>query len=281
LKRRSNNPVLGHEHIPSRTALLQSVKIRTNRDGLRGGDIAEKQVGERRILFIGSSITLGWGVDEQATLTAQLERRFRRQGGKVRVLNAGIGNYNAERYIERFLGRLTHIRPDVVVVHYFLNDAEQLKSGGGNWLLRKSQLALTLWIAFNRFTEPSGKRALLDHYRAVYRKDSAGYKAMVAAFARLEAHAGKTPVKVVIAMMPDIHNLKNYPFDFIHQNMRELSVRFGFEFIDLRPALSGRDAKTLWAMPGDPHPSALGHRLMADALFGVLRNALTAVTGNR
>jgi hypothetical protein len=68
LKKESKNPLLGHEHIPSKEAILQSVKIRTNRHGLRGDEVKPKQESIKRILFLGSSITLGWGVAEEETL---------------------------------------------------------------------------------------------------------------------------------------------------------------------------------------------------------------------
>jgi lysophospholipase L1-like esterase len=34
--------------------------------------------------------------------------------------------------------------------------------------------------------------------------------------------------------------------------------------------MQGRPPQELFAMPGDPHPNALGHRLMADAIFPIL-----------
>ena len=36
LKKRADDPVLGHEHVASRSATLQSVEIRLNERGLRG-----------------------------------------------------------------------------------------------------------------------------------------------------------------------------------------------------------------------------------------------------
>ena len=69
LKVPSTNPVLGHEHKKGSSAVLQSVKIRINDLGLRGDEISQKQQGKRRILFLGSSVTLGWGVNEEETMT--------------------------------------------------------------------------------------------------------------------------------------------------------------------------------------------------------------------
>ena len=92
LKTLSPDPALGHEHQPSMSAVLQSVSIRTNRFGLRGDEVAPERGERRRILFLGSSITLGWGVNEQDTVVARLQKKFRDQNADVEVLNAGIGN---------------------------------------------------------------------------------------------------------------------------------------------------------------------------------------------
>ena len=157
LKKESGNPLLGHEHIPLKEAILQSVKIRINDHGLRGDKTKPKQEGIKRILFLGSSITLGWGVAEDETLTERLIDMFDADGKPTEILNAGIGNYNAVRYIERFLTRLTHLEPNVIVVQYFVNDAESIEFSKGNWFLRNSQLGVTLWTVWNRFFRLTGK----------------------------------------------------------------------------------------------------------------------------
>ena len=59
LKSRSDDPALAFDHVRSRSALLQNVTIRLNEYGLRGGPIEPLTPGERRILFLGGSITLG------------------------------------------------------------------------------------------------------------------------------------------------------------------------------------------------------------------------------
>lgn len=270
LKTPSPNPLLGHEHVPSSSAVLQSVLIRTNAYGLRGPEVPLASTAKRRILFLGSSITLGWGIPEEETLTARLEQMFRQKGVNAEVLNAGIGNYNAPRYVERFLTKLAVLKPTDIVVHYFLRDAEVLDAGGGNIFLRHSELAVMIWTAANQYLRPKGYGALDDHYKSVYSPSSAGYQAMRAALETLRDYARKNNVRVYLAMTPDVHDLEHYRFGYIHQIMKQNAQELGFKYIDLLPAMAGVPAQQLWAMPGDPHPSALGHRKMAEALFPVL-----------
>ena len=53
--------------------------------------------------------------------------------------------------------------------------------------------------------------------------------------------------------------------------MGMLSRDLGFIYADLLPAFTGHNAKSLWSLPGDPHPNSLGHELMAKMLFPVLQ----------
>ncbi len=271
LKVRSDIPVLGHEHVPSSSARLQSVDIRLNERGLRGGPVGPRKPGQRRILFLGSSVTLGWGVPEEETMTARLQKMFAADGQDVEVLNAGIGNYNAVRYVERFKRRLADLEPTDLVVHYFLRDAETLEPGGGNWLLRHSQLAATTWIAFSRYFGKAAEKTLEQHYLAVYRPEVPGYRDMRAALHELADYAREKGIRVHLAMTPDVHDLVDYKFGYIHEAMANVAREEGFAFIDLLPAMRNLTPRELWSMPGDPHPNGLGQRLMAEAIYPALK----------
>jgi lysophospholipase L1-like esterase len=270
LKQQSADPALDFEHVTAREALLQHVKIRLNEWGLRGGSVGEAAPDTRRILFLGGSITLGWGVPEEETVEAVLEKRLSDAGEKVQVLNGGVGNYNAERYVSRFFAKLAPLKPTDIVVQYFLRDAEDLPPGGGNILLRNSQLAVTLWKAYHQLFDQGGEQVLVDHYRAVYQPDAPGFRVMQEKLRALADYAKANNIRIYLAMTPDIHNLLDYKFGFVHETMRQIAVGQGYTFVDLLPAMLGRPPEELFAMPGDPHPNALGHRLMAEAILPVV-----------
>ncbi|SEC67541.1 Lysophospholipase L1 [Rhizobiales bacterium GAS188] len=271
LKQRSGEPLLGFEHIPSSSATLESVEIRTNEWGLRGGPVPPLAPGQRRILFLGSSITLGWGVPEDQTITSRIQQMFAADGQNVQVLNAGIGNYNSVRYVNRFLLRLTDLHPTDIVVDGFVRDAEALDPGGGNVLLRNSELAVTSWIAMTRLFKKEGSETVEDHYRAVYTPEAPGFLAMKDALRKLADYGKEHNVRIYFAMTPEVHDLVDYKLGFVHDIMKSLSQDYGFIFVDLLPSMSHLTPAELWAMPGDPHPNGLGHQRMAEALYPALK----------
>jgi lysophospholipase L1-like esterase len=270
LKQKSDDPALDFDHLRSKSALLQSTQIRLNSWGLRGPEIAPLQPGQRRILFLGGSITLGWGVPEDSTVEVRLQHMLDAEGDNAQVLNGGVGNYNTERYVSRFFKELTGLEPTDIVVHYFLRDAEALPPGGGNILLRDSELAVTLWIAYHRLADRLGEDNLVDHYRKTYGPDEPGFITMQQQLKRLADYCKEHHIRAYFAMTPDVHNLVDYEFGFVHDIMRNLAEADGYVFIDLLPAMRGLPPDQLWAMPGDPHPNARGHELMADTIFPVI-----------
>ena len=265
IKKKSDNPVLGHEHRHNQKAILQSVEIRTNNLGLRGPDIDIQNRRNRRILFLGSSATFGWGVPESETIPVILQEKL---GEDTEVLNAGIGNYNTVRYVELFLKKLYVLHPTDIVVQYFINDAEVLDTGGGNWILRNSQFAVTLWQVFHKFFKKYTMEDVSAYYRSLYQSDAIGFHEMLNALDRLKKYSISNGIQVYFLMTPDLYNLSDYRYGFIHDIMKKEATARGFHYLDILPAFAGvKDSHTLWAMPNDPHPNGSAQRMMADYIL--------------
>jgi lysophospholipase L1-like esterase len=270
LKIKSSDPALDFEHLKNKSAVLQNVEIRLNEWGLRGDPVPPASPDRRRILFLGASTTLGWGVREDDTVEQRLERELAAAGQPAEVLNAGVGNYNAERYVSRFLKQLTGLNPTDIVVQYFMRDAEDLPPGGGNILLRHSELAVTLWIAYHRLFDSAGEANLVERYRKVYDPDQPGFVVMQRELRKLADYAQARGIRLYFMMTPDVHDLIDYKFTFVHDIMRKIAAQDGYVYVDLLPAMTGLRPEETWAMPGDPHPNASAHKLMADAIFPLL-----------
>jgi len=270
LRKISPNAKYGHVQVPHSAAELQNVKIAINGLGMRGPEPDLTAGGVERILLLGSSITLGWGVPEEQTIRAVLENKL---GAGYRVLNGGVVDYNTARSIAYFkeAWRKT-AKPDVVVVHYFLNDVEYLPPSTSNAMLRSSQLAVTLYYLARGLTAPPySQAALISHYRDAYQTDRPGFVQMMDALRELKKMSDEDGFKVVFTMIPDIHRLDSYPFRSIHQTMRKIAEGFGWKFVDFLDVVGGFKGPELWTIPGDPHPNGLVHGLMANYLVPHLK----------
>ncbi len=101
------------------------VDVSTNALGLRDRQLEPKEHDELRILFVGDSITFGWGVPVEETFVRRLESILaRRLGHKVTTLNAGIGGYNTVQEHALFTSHFAEIQPDLVTLLYVYNDID-------------------------------------------------------------------------------------------------------------------------------------------------------------
>jgi len=99
LKQPVSNPDLSFVHVPNSHAFLMGVDVNINSQGLRDYEYSLAKSPETyRIMMLGDSTTLGWGVPLEATVPKLLERELNegRAPGidRFEVLNAGVGNYN-------------------------------------------------------------------------------------------------------------------------------------------------------------------------------------------
>jgi len=268
LKQLSENELIGHIHKKNSSSMLQSVEIRTNSLGLRG-DESLLTCCDRSVLFLGSSITLGWGVQEKFTVSEVLNSKFQ---NKIAFLNGGIGNYNTVRYVNNYLNNLSGIKPETIIIQYFINDAEKLVINQGNFFLKNSQLAVTLWSVYQKTKASLEGVSLEEYYKQVYKEDSQGFIEMQNALDQIMEHSIENDVRVIVAMTPDIHSMNPYKFNYIHDIMEKESYQRGFEFIDLLDSfLEIDDSVDIFAMPGDPHPNKIGHMVMAEHIFAYLK----------
>jgi lysophospholipase L1-like esterase len=161
---------LPFHHYPERTGRYYGVEISTNALGLRDREYSRsKPPGVTRVIVLGDSFTLGWGVPVQETAAKQLERSLNAAGMQYEVINMGTGNYNSSMEVELFKQKGLALGPDIVVLFYFANDMEPTPPVGPlrHHLLRRSYL---LSLLFTRTGSLLTRDAadLTGYYRSLY-----------------------------------------------------------------------------------------------------------------
>ena len=129
LKKKSDNPDMGIEHVPSKSMKLQNTFVKINSLGFRDREYTiPKPANVYRVLVLGSSITFGWGVDEDKTYVRQIEKQLEGKTGdhKIELINAAVGNYNTVREVASFFEKCLVLEPDMVILSFFINDPEIL-----------------------------------------------------------------------------------------------------------------------------------------------------------
>jgi lysophospholipase L1-like esterase len=267
VKQVSADPILGHEHRPGAAAHLMGVDVRINRLKLRDAEYPyQRPPGVQRVLMLGDSVTFGWGVPVADTVAKRLERKLRDAGRGVEVINTGVGNYNTIMEVEYFFNEGARYDPQVVVLNYFINDAEPVPTYRAPNLLQRHSYA---WVWLSGRLDVlarllARRQDFADYYLALY--DAPGWTAAQQSIARLTAHCRERGIAVLIANYPELRELKPYRFDRVRAVVRETAERNGAAYLDLYDAVRDENPERLWVTKPDDHPSSYAHGLFADAM---------------
>ena len=276
LKTVSPIPGVGHEHIPNGAGTYMGVEIKTNAHKLRDYDYDfAKPPGIVRILMLGDSVTMGWGAPFDDITSKRLERRLNAglATPRYQVINTGVGNYNTAMEVSYFLGEGHRYDPDIVVLNYFINDAEPTPIRKQNMLFEHSYAAVVAAGAFDTIERLYGGRPdWKSYYAGLYGADEAGWRLAQRSLADLAAYCRAHNIPLLVANYPELHELTPYPFDAITAKLAAVVAADGVPFVDLLPAVAGvADPRGLWVTATDAHPNGRAAELFAERLDATLR----------
>ncbi len=270
IKERDTRPDVGHRHRPNAQAQLMGVMVQTDSLGMRGKDIpVAAPEGVARIAFVGDSITLGWGVAEHETFARQVVDNLVKAGRKVDGFNLGVGNYNTVQELSSLRNVGAGLKPDIIVLAYFLNDAEPMPAyADTGWL----SLHSAGWVVLNyrvdsllrQFGEaPDWKK----YYRDLYEPKAPGWIATQKAIGGLATTARELGAPLLVFNIPELRELKPYPFTDITAKVRGVVESHGLPFFDLLPTVENLNPSSLWVTVPDPHPNGIAEIAFAKGMI--------------
>jgi hypothetical protein len=280
LKRPVSDPLLSFTHVPNASAFLMGAEVSTNSAGLRDREYArQKPPGVYRIVALGDSTMLGWGVPQEQTTAKILERRLNATATRWRfeVLNAGVGNYDTVQEVEHYLTCDRAFHPDLVILQYFINDAEPVPRKRGGGLLGHSYLAAFASARFDAALRLAGLRPQWrEYYRALYRDGLPAYEATKDGLRRLAEVTRRDGARLIVGILPELHEIEGaYPFQNEHQKVKRFLAAQQVPVIDLIDGLRGHGpAGALWVTPADPHPNGKANLLIAAQYLPVILRGL-------
>jgi lysophospholipase L1-like esterase len=273
---------------------LGLMPIRINRFGQRGEDYEfNKPAGERRVLVLGDSLTMGQGVLDGETYPYRLGEILVQRGPEwrgTRVINAGVNGWTSWHYAQWAERRLPLFAADLLVVGLYLGNDFELPAVGAGTIpvplenaLRDSALYHAL---MNLYREYLWKRvearrrnvalseverqlevlkgvaptALSEHDQRLLWRESAIPQLM-----RIRDAARAQDVDLVVLLIPTCAmvngDASNGIQDFLRSELEAQGVSVATCIDELRTA--GLEA---WLSYDVGHLSVLGNRVVAQAL---------------
>ncbi|HUF40028.1 MAG TPA: SGNH/GDSL hydrolase family protein [Anaerolineales bacterium] len=281
------------------------IAVEINALGLRSPETTrEKPTGTLRILNLGDSIAMGWGVAYEATYGQLIEGALSAGTGpetRVEVINAGVPGWNLENELAYLLAEGLAFSPDAVVLDLTLvNDIY-----GRSALERNPRPAWIEWLRANTYLYPflsiqmqwlaaraegQDRIPVIDpptEARSYFPLDPEAEKwdELWSLIVEMHLAASGEGVPLILVMFPLEYQVVDPDFATTPQEvLLDRAAAAGIPIIDLLPvfreACAGKPGEAceledrylfadVWM-----HPSVEGHRLTAEALLPVLLEIL-------
>jgi hypothetical protein len=282
--RRSEIPGSPHELVPNYRwghrystdereyfGALGGVDYQTNSAGYRDSEFSPANASDYRIALLGDSFAFGLGVRIEDTVATLLEPALSDASGcAVEVLNFSVPAYRTADEVVLLRSTVMGYEPDMVVVWFFLNDANVIPTmhylGEDRrrlFALVRPYSALARFLG-SRLDATLGSIALTRDYRRGYEKTGLDWQNLGDDFEGIIKTANSMEVPVVFFVHPVLFRLDaDYPFADIHEQVIQALRERGATAFDLVPAFAGYSGRELWVHPADLHPNEIGHRLAA------------------
>ena len=185
---------------------------------------------------------------------------------RFEVLNAGVGNYNTVQEVTHYLTFDRAFKPDLVILQYFINDAEPVPTERKLFLVGRSYLVAYTVSRFDSMLRLTGTRPnWKEYYASLYEDGRPGLEAAKQALAKLASRTNEDGTKLLVTILPELREINGeYPFAAAHQKIKDALSANHVPVLDLIDGLRGHGPEsTLWVTKADDHPNGKANTLVA------------------
>ncbi|MFY9744446.1 MAG: SGNH/GDSL hydrolase family protein [Candidatus Sulfotelmatobacter sp.] len=275
-------PVAGH----SLTVINHLPETFNDQGFRRAEDVKAKQPGEFRVIAFGDSSTQGWGVGDNSTYSADLEKLLGQSGCSRKhfeVIDAGVNAYPNALVAEKLKEVLQDnvVQPDIAIVAYSYNSnfekLTKLQGPAREAFLRRVRMKAILRRSaiYNFVVEGILRRLVYYKLRHVI---MAGTLSSLGGMEALDMDyfnqglqqsvdlARAHHVQLVLLMLGSKGQTMNeaelFPFQ---KAMIEFAEKEHVPMVNMIPVVSGKDQDAVFLDP--VHPSVEGHEIIAQQLL--------------
>ena len=213
------------------------------------------------IAVLGDSLAMGWGVNDDETYSALLEKKLNKK-----VFNQGVSSYGTIRQIKRFKISKVEDKINTIIIHYNLNDLEENKK------LNKEKLYES--TLFNKIfkTEDIKLKWILRQWKRSFRVIFNELKILI-----FGKNAGKIKVDLNIHLK-EVENILNESLKFKNKRVIILFIEEpGMKLINKIKKPSKKNIEYLFIKLNrdnffviDDHLNKFGHQNLASKLAEIL-----------
>ena len=273
---------LGVELSSSTTLTYEGATYTTNRWGMRDKDY-EKEKGEGvfRIGLIGSSHTMGWGVNDEETFENLVEGRLDSEAGistglKYELLNFSVNGYDPIQKLIALEGKLVDFDLDVVMILCHRIEKQWLVS---HMVERVRSEVEVPYPYLEEIIEKSEITPDMDMSSAKIYMSDHGTDVLRWAFDAFAKTGRAQGITSVWVYMPEAGHFSLFDRDISELFAAAEDAEFSL-IQDWTDVYKGHPAKKLRLSQYDGHPSAYAHTLLAERLYETIVGSKTIFAPN-
>lgn len=252
---------------------VKPFRVETNARGMRDESFAvPRPDGTYRIIVLGTSTTLGYGVNRSDTFTEIVERRLDADSPDtdIQVLNAGSPAYGMKDYYRYITARALSYDPDMIVIAF--NDNDWYSRRQTDLFNREARWAVQRRADYENLTDVQRERHFRRNIFRLLQDAWARQDVSDTGMRHLEDIRTVLGSNGVPAVFYALDTLR-YPGQeaYVESWAAAHGVTIHYAPEEWRESTVGDPERvSSW----DSHPSPMGHRIIADGLERVLRREL-------
>lgn len=246
-----------------------------------------------RIVFLGDSVVMGFGVEEYESLPRQIENILRPQKlipgmSHIQVLNLGIQGFSSPQYLAEMKEDVVRMKPDLVIIGFYFNDPMEAVSFYYNkkYSFLKS-LPDLIPFSINRWLRGHSKAFLLilNRYYNLIEKTSVaikqndqlkkmGWDLADKDLAKIKKIADKNKIKLLLVGIPHpaLEVVAKKPLLERLVETEKIAKKNNVQYYDLLNDLRNyRNVRELYLDNLNDHFSIIGNRYAASLIANYLR----------
>ena len=246
------------KHKPNKENIkIMNIEISTDQRGFRKNKVKFSE-DLPKIILLGDSMTFGFG--SEITFSDILQEKFKK---KYVFFNTAVGNTNTIMQVSYFFSEMTNLNPKFVILNFYINDLENINLDKKNLL--SSNFYLYNFVNFRLNLINSKKKNYVNYYKNTFLNDKIK-KQTFNKILDLKEYSKKNDIIFLVNFIPDLREIKNYPFKNEENFLKKFLSENDIPFIENLENFKDLEPRDLWVSNTDPHPNEKAHYILSTNL---------------
>ena len=253
-------------HKPNINKIIMRANIKTDDNGFR---YKKLNTNKNVLMMLGDSMTFGFG--SSYTFSDYVQENLHK---KFTVLNTGVGNTNTKMQESSFFEFHKKHNPKILILNFFINDIEDISVNRKNFIKNNFYVFSYLNYKYNIIKLKFSKNLSFSNYYKKTFQNKKNLNQALLSIKKLKTYSEKENIIFFVHFIPELHNLKNYPFLKEHKIIQNYLSKNDINYIDGLNYFKDLNENELWVSKHDTHANEIAHEIIGRYLLNFLEKEI-------